>query len=134
MALAAGGRDSVEVRDMAMAANRTDDRLRKHGGGFVRVISIGNEVIGRSGFSLKRSRVSLLILTRSQAPTPIMLPARSALSTLPRLSRLSARPVIARAYHEKVISHYERPRNVSTVVSPTVLASVLFLEFPPPFI
>jgi hypothetical protein len=41
-----------------------------------------------------------------------MLPARSALSILPRVSRLTARPVLARAYHEKVISHYERPRNV----------------------
>ena len=56
-----------------------------------------------------------------------MFPARSALSILPRVSRLSARPVIARAYHEKVISHYERPRNVSSI--PTVLASVPFLEF-----
>jgi len=44
-----------------------------------------------------------------------MLPARSALSILPRVSRLSARPVIARAYHEKVISHYERPRNVGSL-------------------
>jgi len=44
-----------------------------------------------------------------------MLPARSALSILPRLPRLSARPVIARAYHQKVISHYERPRNVGSL-------------------
>ena len=42
-----------------------------------------------------------------------MLPVRSALSALPRVSRLTARPVVARAYHEKVISHYEQPRNVS---------------------
>ena len=41
-----------------------------------------------------------------------MLPVRSALSALPRVSRLTARPVVARAYHEKVISHYEQPRNV----------------------
>ena len=53
-----------------------------------------------------------------------MLPARSALSILPRLSRTSARPVIARAYHEKVISHYERPRNVSNIHK-----SMSFLEF-----
>lgn len=59
-------------------------------------------------------------------PTAIMLPARSALSILPRVSRLSARPVIARAYHEKVISHYERPRNVS---NPPFSASMSFLEF-----
>ncbi|KAF8505996.1 FeS cluster assembly scaffold IscU [Russula emetica] len=45
-------------------------------------------------------------------PTAIMLPARS---ILPRVSRLSARPVIARAYHEKVIAHYERPRNVGSL-------------------
>ncbi|KAH9998386.1 FeS cluster assembly scaffold IscU [Russula vinacea] len=44
-----------------------------------------------------------------------MLPARSALSILPRVSRLTARPVVARAYHEKVISHYERPRNVGSL-------------------
>lgn len=41
-----------------------------------------------------------------------MLPARSALATISRVSRLTPRPVIARAYHEKVISHYEQPRNV----------------------
>jgi len=57
-----------------------------------------------------------------------MLPARTALSILPRVSRLSSRPVIARAYHEKVISHYERPRNVSRIT--TVSAYVPFLEFP----
>ncbi|KAI0282341.1 FeS cluster assembly scaffold IscU [Russula aff. rugulosa BPL654] len=45
----------------------------------------------------------------------MLLPARSALSILPRVSRLSARPVITRAYHEKVISHYERPRNVGSL-------------------
>lgn len=41
-----------------------------------------------------------------------MLSTRFAVATLPRVSRLATRPVIARAYHEKVISHYERPRNV----------------------
>ncbi len=44
-----------------------------------------------------------------------MFTARSALSILPRVSRLSPRPVVARAYHEKVISHYERPRNVCSI-------------------
>jgi iron-sulfur cluster assembly enzyme ISCU, mitochondrial len=46
--------------------------------------------------------------------------SRSLLSAAPRAavnaSRPAvvrpARPVIARAYHEKVISHYESPRNV----------------------
>jgi len=41
-----------------------------------------------------------------------MLPARSALTNIPRFSRITARPILARAYHEKVISHYEHPRNV----------------------
>jgi iron-sulfur cluster assembly enzyme ISCU, mitochondrial len=41
-----------------------------------------------------------------------MLPVRSALTAIPRASRITTRPVISRAYHEKVISHYERPRNV----------------------
>ncbi|KAI0306943.1 FeS cluster assembly scaffold IscU [Multifurca ochricompacta] len=44
-----------------------------------------------------------------------MFAARSALANIPRISRLSTRPVIARAYHEKVISHYERPRNVGSL-------------------
>lgn len=30
----------------------------------------------------------------------------------PAVSRQALRPVLARAYHENVISHYERPRNV----------------------
>ncbi len=46
-----------------------------------------------------------------------MLSARFAVATLPRISRLATRPVIARAYHEKVISHYERPRNVCSAVA-----------------
>ncbi|KAI0053081.1 FeS cluster assembly scaffold IscU [Auriscalpium vulgare] len=40
---------------------------------------------------------------------------KSFLSAAPRASRSSARPVLARAYHEKVISHYERPRNVGSL-------------------
>jgi len=38
---------------------------------------------------------------------------KSVLSTATRIPRLNARPLLARAYHEKVISHYENPRNVS---------------------
>ncbi|KAH9994076.1 putative ISU1 protein [Russula compacta] len=44
-----------------------------------------------------------------------MYSVRSALANIPRISRLTARPVIARAYHENVISHYERPRNVGSL-------------------
>ncbi|KAI0248711.1 FeS cluster assembly scaffold IscU [Lactifluus subvellereus] len=44
-----------------------------------------------------------------------MFPARSALAAIPRVSRLTTRPIIARAYHEKVISHYEHPRNVGSL-------------------
>lgn len=44
---------------------------------------------------------------------------RSALSkasanVAPRASHSVARPALARGYHEKVISHYERPRNVGS--------------------
>ena len=38
---------------------------------------------------------------------------KSALRTTTRVPTLNARPLLARAYHEKVISHYENPRNVS---------------------
>ena len=41
--------------------------------------------------------------------------AKSLVNASPRASRLAARPVLARAYHEKVISHYEQPRNVCLV-------------------
>ncbi|KAJ7283835.1 FeS cluster assembly scaffold IscU [Mycena rebaudengoi] len=33
----------------------------------------------------------------------------------PAVSRAVQRPILARAYHEKVISHYERPRNVGSM-------------------
>lgn len=32
-----------------------------------------------------------------------------------RASRVTLRPVLARGYHEKVISHYEQPRNVGSL-------------------
>ncbi len=39
--------------------------------------------------------------------------ARTVLSSARPVASLAAlRPVLARGYHEKVISHYERPRNV----------------------
>ena len=48
---------------------------------------------------------------------------RSALQNLPLraalvpVSTTVLRPVAARGYHEKVISHYEKPRNVSSVLT-----------------
>ncbi|KAF8665721.1 hypothetical protein AX16_000170 [Volvariella volvacea WC 439] len=33
----------------------------------------------------------------------------------PSVSRVTLRPALARGYHEKVISHYERPRNVGSL-------------------
>lgn len=69
--------------------------------------------------------------------TLTMLSSRFAVAALPRVSRLATRPVIARAYHEKVISHYERPRNVCpSHFSDCYLISLLFASpriggFPP---
>lgn len=37
---------------------------------------------------------------------------KTVLNTATRPSGAAIRPIIARAYHEKVISHYESPRNV----------------------
>ena len=59
-------------------------------------------------------------LSLSLSPPSAMLRsslAKSLASATPRASRLAARPVLARAYHEKVISHYEQPRNVCLVRS-----------------
>jgi len=50
-----------------------------------------------------------------------MFSVRSTLANIPRASRLTARPVVARAYHEKVISHYEQPRNVRSGPQPRPL-------------
>ncbi|KAJ7638644.1 FeS cluster assembly scaffold IscU [Roridomyces roridus] len=36
-------------------------------------------------------------------------------ATRPAASRALQRPLLARAYHEKVISHYEQPRNVGSM-------------------
>ncbi|KAF4619843.1 hypothetical protein D9613_005502 [Agrocybe pediades] len=33
----------------------------------------------------------------------------------PAAARVTLRPLVARAYHEKVISHYEKPRNVGSL-------------------
>ncbi|THH01842.1 hypothetical protein EW026_g896 [Hermanssonia centrifuga] len=41
--------------------------------------------------------------------------AKTALNTAARTSRVTVRPVLARGYHEKVISHYEKPRNVGSL-------------------
>ena len=37
---------------------------------------------------------------------------KTVLNPATRSHGAAARPIIARAYHEKVISHYESPRNV----------------------
>jgi hypothetical protein len=39
--------------------------------------------------------------------------SKTVLNAAPRASRAAFRPALARGYHEKVISHYEQPRNVS---------------------
>ncbi|KAI5124860.1 hypothetical protein M0805_007293 [Coniferiporia weirii] len=41
--------------------------------------------------------------------------SKTALNVAPRASRTAVRPALARAYHEKVISHYESPRNVGSL-------------------
>ena len=43
--------------------------------------------------------------------------SKSVLNTAARTNRVALRPVLARGYHEKVISHYEQPRNVSAAQS-----------------
>ena len=43
--------------------------------------------------------------------------SKSALASTSRAIRPSVRPVLARAYHEKVISHYESPRNVRHIIT-----------------
>ncbi|KAF9076356.1 FeS cluster assembly scaffold IscU [Rhodocollybia butyracea] len=41
--------------------------------------------------------------------------ARSAAVARPNVSRITLTPVLRRGYHEKVISHYEKPRNVGSL-------------------
>ncbi|KAI0092437.1 FeS cluster assembly scaffold IscU [Irpex rosettiformis] len=40
---------------------------------------------------------------------------RTALTATPRATVSAIRPALARGYHEKVISHYEKPRNVGSL-------------------
>ncbi|KAI0921427.1 iron-binding protein [Taiwanofungus camphoratus] len=40
---------------------------------------------------------------------------KTVLKATPRASSILTRPVLARGYHEKVISHYEQPRNVGSL-------------------
>ena len=54
-------------------------------------------------------------LTHDSHPTPMfrsIVSKASASATRPLVSRVTTRPVLSRGYHEKVISHYESPRNV----------------------
>ena len=46
-------------------------------------------------------------MLRTALAKPVLAASRT------RAAALAARPVLARGYHEKVISHYEKPRNVS---------------------
>lgn len=50
---------------------------------------------------------------------------KTVLRTATRPSGAAVRPIIARAYHEKVISHYESPRNVSFKLSGVSLLCAL---------
>ena len=45
-------------------------------------------------------------MLRTALAKPVLAASRT------RAATLAARPVLARGYHEKVISHYEKPRNV----------------------
>lgn len=47
--------------------------------------------------------------------------ARPSTSAVAAASRVAARPALARGYHEKVISHYEKPRNVRCPPVPLLL-------------
>lgn len=50
--------------------------------------------------------------------------ARPSTSAAAAVSRVAARPALARGYHEKVISHYEKPRNVRRPPSSLFLVSL----------
>ncbi|PCH41340.1 FeS cluster assembly scaffold IscU [Wolfiporia cocos MD-104 SS10] len=41
--------------------------------------------------------------------------SKTVLNAAPRASSAAVRPALARGYHEKVISHYEKPRNVGSL-------------------
>ena len=55
--------------------------------------------------------------------------SRTVSSAAPRAARQSARPVLARAYHEKVISHYEQPRNVGQLKPLTQAESFYLITY-----
>lgn len=56
--------------------------------------------------------------------------AKTVLNTAPRASARSVRPVLARGYHEKVISHYEQPRNVRPVQNNPFIRGYLINSIP----
>lgn len=75
----------------------------------------GNKLELRKGHSPSYSSHHFLVITtttdmfRSAVSKSLFGAAR------PTLSKVIARPSVARGYHEKVISHYEKPRNVCLV-------------------
>ncbi len=80
-----------------------------------------DESLGRR-VSKSRPKLSL-------SPSPPSTMLRSSLSktlvnATSRASRLAPRPVLARGYHEKVISHYEKPRNVCLAPSGLALTVI----------
>lgn len=48
------------------------------------------------------------------------------------VSRSTIRPVVVRGYHENVISHYEKPRNVNITVFSTLDYPYLITAYSPP--
>ena len=63
--------------------------------------------------------------------------AKSFAAATPRAGTLAARPVLARAYHENVIAHYERPKNVCLVrpgLSDYLITHLHSSHLPPPFL
>lgn len=63
-----------------------------------------------------RHNPSLNSVSSHSSPLPTMFRSTVSKTILnaarPSASRLALRPVQVRGYHEKVISHYEKPRNV----------------------
>ncbi|KAH9947309.1 FeS cluster assembly scaffold IscU [Amylocystis lapponica] len=63
-------------------------------------------------FAADRLQRSLFVHTTTMFRSAL---AKTVLNASPRASRVATRPVLARGYHEKVISHYEQPRNVGSL-------------------
>lgn len=76
----------------------------------------GNRVWRNSSSSDKSGIAALYFdMFRSAVSKSVLNAARQ------NVSKTTVRPVIARGYHENVISHYEKPRNVSRLFFPISL-------------